>query len=243
MASTMSHASTDSSTPSVVDDAAPEAKPAHVALNERLTEYDAHTIGLTTCEQGSKIAKCGSHYSYQAPGFSQSLYRWFVGESQETTKQYIEELVTGLVALMDEGETMLEKLAVERHNYQQTLFGRRRPRFVSKNEGLRGIISTPPTAPPAPISAERIQEVAGVLKHVDELNRRIAQVIAHVQTTYADVSVKTPPAEAVEGDDDVSVSESEEDGDIVQTDVYDKWQARLAAAHSALCTASTSFRS
>ena len=225
-----------------VPESVEEPKLPHEILSEKLTEYDGHTIGLATPGPGSKIVRCGSHYSFQAPGISQSVYRWLVGESQETTKQYIEELVTRLVALMDEGETMLEHLSIERRKFQQAQFGRRRQRFV-RHEGLHDLVTTPPQRVPAPISAERIKAVTEVLTHVDDLNKRIAAVIAHVQDVYVSTGGAIQKAGDVTDDGGESVSETEEEeGDVSQIDVYEQWQLRLSEAHAALCAASTSFR-
>ena len=227
------------SEPPAVESSAPAATPPvpdtvekiklpHEILSKKLTEYDGNTMGLATPEPGSKIVRCGSHYSFQAPGISQSVYRWLVGESQETTKQYIEELVKGLVALMDESETMLEHLSIERRNYQQAQFGRRRPRFV-RHEGLHDLVTTAPRHPPAPISAERIKAVAAVLSHVDKLYKRIAAVIAHVQNIYGSTGEAIQKADDVAADGDESVSETEEEGDVSRIDVYEQWQTRLLA--------------
>lgn len=231
-----------SETPAVETSNVETPKPLRETLKESLAEFDANTVGLATPEPGSKIVRCGSQYSFQAPGISQSLYRWLAGESQDTTKQYVEELVLGLVALMDQSETMLEHLAIERRNYQQAQFGRRRPRFV-RADGLHDLVTSAPRRTPAPISAERIKEVAEVLKHVDELNRRIAATIAHVQDVYDSTDGAIQKAGDASADGAESVSETEEDGDIQQIDVYEQWQKRLSEAHAALCTASTSFRS
>lgn len=228
---------TVASEPSVATNASDgtPAQPLHVVLAKKLELYDRHTEGLSAPEEGAKVVKSGEYYSFQGPGYTQSIYRWLVGESQETTKQYIEELSQELVNLIDEAETMLEKIAAERREQQMAQFGRYRTRstYAATVAGLRELI-------PSPLPSGMIKEIAAVLGHIDRMRERLIGVIGHVEKLYhVDAGASASDA------DEVASSESY-DEDEPPTDkgaVYSTWRTRVNAAHTALCTASTSFRS
>jgi hypothetical protein len=229
-----------------------EDKPIAITLAAKLAEYDDQTLGLTNPEPGAKIVRHGSCYAFQAPGYSQSIYRWLTGESQETTKLYIEELATRLVGLIDEGETMLDKLAVKRRTEQvDRLTNTGRSARASTRNAVRGLHEI---VGGGRITAARIAEIAEVLREVDTLVTRTKSAILHVQKLYGPtapvpVPVPAPVPAPAESDapaapaETAETAEPESDGEPAPAvDVFDTWIGRVTAAHAALCTASASFR-
>jgi hypothetical protein len=202
----------------------------------KLTEFDVATEGLQAPVPGSKIAKRGDQYYFLAPGYTQGLFRWLTGESQDTTKQYIEELAVSFVALMDEAETMLGKLGKERQNRQPVQFGRAM-HYTQAPDGLRGLVAPTP---------ESVEDVAAVLAHIDTLSARVIATVSYVDKLYA-----TP---AIVGTDESSADRPSSAGSAASGESYDAdepasedavfstWKLRLVAAHTALCAASALFR-
>lgn len=228
-------------------DQAPDAQtqPLSAALVLKLTEFDVATEGLQAPVPGSKIAKRGDQYYFLAPGYTQGLFRWLTGESQDTTKQYIEELAVSLVALTDEAETMLGKLGKERQQKRSVQFGRTR-HYTQVSDGLRGLVAPTP---------ESVEDVATVLAHIDTLSARVIAAVSYVDKLYAtpavvitDESSADRPASAGSAGSAKSAGsavsgESYDADEPASSDaVFSTWKLRLIASHTALCAASASFR-
>ena len=192
--------------------------PLAATLIAKLTEFDVATIGLAKPEPGSKIVKTGDLYSLQAPGYTQSLYRWWSRESQDTTKQYIQEMSEMIVSLIDEADTMLGRFSrrERQHRAMRTVH-----RGISSTDGgLHDIV-------PHDTLASDVAEVAEVLISIDTLVSRMLCVSAHVRELYVPVS------------DSETVPDTETESIPC---VYDLWNERVSAAHAALCVASSLFR-
>ena len=224
------------------------------ALAARIQEFDDSTAALINPAPGSKVIKSYNAYYYQAPGYTQGLWRWGVGESRETTKEYLDEMVNRLVQLMGEAETFLRKNTNTK--WRRTL----RP-----IEGRDRVYSG------TPVTAELIRQMADVLAHIDRLTKRLRLVVQHLKETYpeevvadgteepgeAEEMAETDATNTTEGTkgavieaecDDTSESGSEtasesttsSSSDVVS--VFEAWNQTLSEAHAALCGASSVFR-
>jgi hypothetical protein len=217
------------------------------ALAARIQEFDDSTAALTEPQPGSKVIKSYDAYYYQPPSYTQGLWRWMVGESRETTKEYLGELVKRLVKLMDDAESFLRKNTNTK--WKRTL----RP-----IEGRDRIyIGTPMTA-------ELIGQIADVLAHIDRMTKRLRLVVQHLKETYPEEVMEEgegaaegpteekPETEKTEGTegavidaDSASESGSEAEGATSSSDavsVFEAWNQMLSEAHAALCEASSTFR-
>jgi hypothetical protein len=207
-------------------------QPLAATLDAKLAEFDVATAGLAGPEPGSKIVKTGDLYSFQAPGYTQSIYRWWVGESQETTKEYIAELSERMVSLMDEAETMLGRFGRRQRQHQAVRIVHRG--LPSAECGLREILLYESRA-------ADVAEVAEALSRVDALVARLQAATAHVRELYAPAASRSEPAP-----ESATVSVEAGTGDVIpprpEPSVFDTWDARVSAAHAALCVASASFR-
>ena len=216
------------------------------ALAARIQEFDDSTAALTEPQPGSKVIKSYDAYYYQPPSYTQGLWRWMVGESRETTKEYLGELVERLVKLMDDAESFLRKNTNTK--WKRTL----RP-----IEGRDRIyIGTP-------VTAELIGQIADVLAHIDRLTKRLRLVVQHLKETYPEEMMEEDaeekpeaetagePTQGTEGAvieaDIASESESgSEAGSATSSSdavsVFEAWNQTLSEAHAALCEASSTFR-
>lgn len=211
------------------------------ALAARIQEFDDSTAALTEPQPGSKVIKSYDAYYYQPPSYTQGLWRWMVGESRETTKEYLGELVERLVKLMDDAESFLRKNTNTK--WKRTL----RP-----IEGRDRIYSG------TPVTAELIGQIADVLAHIDRLTKRLRLVVQHLKETYPEEMMEEEgeekpeaeePTQGTEGAvieaDSASESGSEAGSATSSSDavsVFEAWNQTLSEAHAALCEASSTFR-
>lgn len=226
------------------------------ALAARIQEFDDSTAALTEPAPGSKVIKSYNTYYYQAPGYTQGLWRWVAGESRETTKEYLDEMVNWLVQLMEEAEGFLRKNTNTK--WRRTL----RP-----IEGRDRVYSG------TPVTAELIGQMADVLAHIDRVTKRLQLVVQHLKETYPEEVVAdgteteeprkvekmagTTETEETEGikdtvieteGDNTSENGSEESASESATSssdavsVFEAWNQTLSEAHVALCEASSNFR-
>ena len=223
------------------------------ALAARIQEFDDTTAALTDPAPGSKVIKRYDAYYYQAPSYTQGLWRWMTGESRETTKEYLDEMVDRLVKLMEEAENFLRKHT--KTKWRRTL----RP-IQGRDRVYNG----------TPVTAELIGQMADVLAHIDRLTKRLRLVVEHLKDTYpeevmadgteessevektaetaeTEVPEGTKGAVIVTGGDNTSGSgtEMEIESTTSSSDavsVFEAWNHTLSEAHTALCEASSVFR-
>lgn len=211
------------------------------ALAARIQEFDDSTAALTEPQPGSKVIKSYDAYYYQPPSYTQGLWRWMVGESRETTKEYLGEMVERLVKLMDDAESFLRKNTNTK--WRRTL----RP-----IEGRDRVYSG------TPLTAELIGQIADVLAHIDRMTKRLRLVVQHLKETYPEEMMEEEgeekpeaeePTQGTEGAvieaDSASESGSEAGSATSSSDavsVFEAWNQTLSEAHAALCEASSTFR-
>ncbi len=159
------------------------------ALTAKLEEFDQLTEFLVNPEVGSKIVKSGERFYFQAPGLTQGIYRWITGESRDTTREYLEELTTKLIAILGEMRTTIENLVCIWKANKPFKFGRTRAapgeqiinavanRDDTERQGLLSLIDIRPTN-------ERIAEISNLLKQADELAARVLTATEHVKKLY-----------------------------------------------------------
>jgi len=219
------------------------------ALAARIQEFDDSTAALSDPAPGSKVIKSYDAYYYQAPSYTQGLWRWMVGESRETTKEYLNEMVDRLVKLMEEAESFL-------HKNTNTKWSRTLRPIQGRDRVYNG----------TPVTPELIGQIADVLAHIDRLTKRLRLVVQHLKDTYpeevvADEIEKASSTEATSIEDTkdtegamiesegVVSSESETESASESTttssdavSVFEAWNQTLSEAHAALCETSSAFR-
>jgi len=206
------------------------------ALAARVQEFDDSTAALTEPQPGSKVIKSYDAYYYQGPSYTQGLWRWIVGESRETTKMYLNEMVDRLVALMTEAETFLTKNTNTKWS-----------RTLRKIDGRKRVFSGTPVTP------ELIGQIADVLGQIDRLTKRLRLVLNHLKETYPEEVLVAgeagePDAEPEADDQDTEVDAESTSSSTTSTSsadsvsVFETWNQTLSEAHAALCAASSSFR-
>lgn len=214
------------------------------ALAARIQEFDDSTTALADPVPGSKMIKgYNSYYYYQAPSYTQGLWRWFVGESRETTKDYLNEMVEQLVKLMEDAEYFLRKNTK-----------------IKWNRTLRPILGRHRNYSGTPMTAELIGQIADILAHLDRLTKRLRLVVQYLKETY-------PEKVMGEGKGNVEKKTNNTEGDVIEANdgngssengsetvserttsssdavsVFEIWNQRLSEAHATLCEASSSFR-
>jgi hypothetical protein len=219
------------------------------ALTAKLEEFDELTEFLVNPEVGSKIVKSGDRFYFQAPGLTQGLYRWITGESRDTTREYLEELTTKLVAILSEMRTTIENLAVIWKADKPSNFGRTRSGPAqqilnsvahtdeNKRPGLLSLLDIRPTK-------ERIDEISNLLKQADILSARVLTATEHVKHLY-----HSEMQEVEEGLESEETSTSAADGECVPADSasnvhpdsappplsYEAMIESVRSAHAALC--------
>lgn len=206
------------------------------ALAARVQEFDDSTAALIEPQPGSKVIKSYDAYYYQGPSYTQGLWRWMVGESRETTKMYLNEMVDRLVVLMAEAETFLTKNTNTKWS-----------RTLRKIDGRKRIFSGTPVTP------ELIGQIADVLGQIDRLTKRLRLVLNHLKETYpeevlvageAGKSDAEPEADDkdAEADAESTTSSTTSTSSADSVSVFETWNQTLSEAHAALCAASSSFR-
>jgi len=209
------------------------------ALAARIQEFDDSTAALIEPQPGSKVIRSYDAYYYQAPSYTQGLWRWMVGESRETTKEYLNEMVEQLVKLMEDAENFLRKNT----NTKWT-------RTLRPIQGCDRVYSG------TPVTAELIGQIADMLAHIDRLTKRLRLVVQHLKETYPEeiMDVEERAAEegaegaVIEADEGDNSSESGSEASANTTSssdavsVFEAWNQTLSEAHAALCEASSTFR-
>lgn len=229
-------------------------KPFAAGLTAKYEEFNHITSFLESPEPGAKITKYGDRFYFQAPSLTQGLYRWAVGESRDTTKEYLVELADKLIVLLFETKETINTLTDMWKKKNKKKFGRLH--LVSGDEpivqydnpveeqnsslGLRYLIDVKPT--PA-----RIQEIAGLLKQSDTLKTRMVTAIKHAKSLYGDIV--RPKEESGDADandaNDIDNTNVQRSNEAVKPAVsanpalssYDELISRVSGAHSSLCDA------